>query len=86
MQFRLTEEEEIKVRAWKQEQDQITYEKQVKAGKYSSSLSHAKGKPEYGAIGGELTYLFTPTGLGCIVKVIHGGTHAELDLTDVGDW
>lgn len=40
----------------------------------------------YGAIGGELTYLFTPTSLGVVVRVKHAVTGAELDLTDYASW
>lgn len=38
-----------------------------------------------GAIGGRLTYQFTPTGLGCVVKIICG-CGEEIDVTDYGYW
>jgi hypothetical protein len=44
------------------------------------------GRPYYGAIGGALTYSFTPTSLGTVVKVKHGFTDAEIDLSDYDQW
>jgi hypothetical protein len=41
--------------------------------------------PYSGAIGGELTYSFTPTSLGTIIKVKHS-SGAELDLTFYESW
>lgn len=41
--------------------------------------------PYSGAIGGGLTYSFTPTGLGTIIKVKHS-SGAELDLTFYEGW
>jgi hypothetical protein len=43
------------------------------------------GIEQCGAIGGRLTYSFTPTGLGVITK-IQCACGAEIDLTDVEDW
>lgn len=43
-------------------------------------------EPYYGAIGGGLTYEFTPTGVGTIVKVKESSTGLELDLTDYESW
>lgn len=39
-----------------------------------------------GAIGGYLTYEFTPTSLGTVVKVVNNITRDVLDLTDYGSW
>jgi len=41
-------------------------------------------KPYFGAIAGGMTYSFTPTGLGTIIKVKYG--NEELDLTDYDNW
>lgn len=43
-----------------------------------------KGYPYDGAIGGGLTYEFTPTSIGVIFKVKYG--KHELDLTDYDSW
>jgi hypothetical protein len=42
-------------------------------------------KKDSGAIGGRLSYQFTPTGLGQVVKVVCG-CGAWVDLTDYADW
>lgn len=39
-----------------------------------------------GAIGGELTYIFMPTGIGTVIKVRENVTGQELNLTDYGAW
>ena len=46
-----------------------------------------KCKDKYhGAIGGHLTYCFTPTGLGIIVKVQCGHCKEEIDVSDYDHW
>lgn len=43
------------------------------------------GRKKVGAIGGEITYSFTPTGVGCIVIVkCHCGK--QLDLSHADEW
>ena len=50
-------------------------------------LSHWEdGQPYGGAIGGGVTYSFTPTSLGVVVKVKEAHTGKELDLTDYDSW
>ncbi len=68
-----------KLRAWEAEMDKLWVE--------SRQLTHPHDPTQayYGAIGGELTFSFTPTGIGMIVKAIHT-TGAELDLTDYDMW
>lgn len=39
-----------------------------------------------GAIGGQFTFSFTPTGIGVVVKVRDCVTGEELDLTDYDSW
>jgi len=49
---------------------------------------HNKTCPLYqndGAIGGRLTYCFTPTSLG-VITVVKCGCGEELNLTDVENW
>ena len=38
-----------------------------------------------GAIGGRLSYEFTPTGLGCVV-IVRCACKAEINLTDYSEW
>jgi hypothetical protein len=42
--------------------------------------------PYYGAIGGHLTYSFTPTSIGTIVVVENNVTKEKIDLTDYDLW
>ena len=42
--------------------------------------------PYYGAMGGGLTYSFTPTGLGKIIVVKEHITGKELNVSDALDW
>lgn len=41
-----------------------------------------QGYPYTGAIGGDLTYLITPTSIGVIIKVRYNPTTEIIDLTD----
>lgn len=59
---------------WSEEQDAVI------AGRQGDTV------PYYGAVGGELTYSFTPTTIGLIIKVRHAMTGAEIDLTDWDGW
>lgn len=61
---------------------QITDDQQDKIVEWLNTL------PEIatGAIGGRLTYQFTPTSIGLVTKVIDGCTKEELDLTDHTAW
>jgi hypothetical protein len=43
-------------------------------------------KPYYGATGGQLTYMFTPTNLGIVVKVEHCYTKETIDLSEYENW
>lgn len=45
-----------------------------------------KGIPYAGAIGGGLSYIFTPTSIGTSVRVKSAFTNNELDVTDYGEW
>lgn len=44
------------------------------------------GFPYSGAIGGNLTYSFTPTSIGVIVNIKHGNTGQDIDLTEYDLW
>lgn len=44
------------------------------------------GEPYYGAIGGGVTYSFTPTGLGDILVVTEAITGEKLNVTEALDW
>lgn len=77
MHFCLDERQIREIADWSAEQDNM-YKK--------SNL--IKDNCEYycGAIGGELTYLFTPTSIGMAIKVHHSGTNQNLDVSHYEDW
>jgi len=64
---------------------ELTKEEMEKVRVWKDKQNKINGSDNYGAIGGELTYSFTPNGLGCVVKVEHGTTKNVLDLTNY-DW
>lgn len=73
IRFELTEKQEAKVQAYINECDRMTAEKQ------------GNDLPYHGAIGGAVTYTFTPTGLGIVEKVKYAEFDA-LNLTDYDMW
>lgn len=74
MNFLIPEDKYKLLSDWIEEQDRIIAERQQRDEAY------------YGAIGGGVTYQFTPTSLGVVCKVRHALTNAELDLTDYENW
>lgn len=84
--FTLTEQELERVAAWERELDAVTLERQRET-LVDFELLTCNGKyPYYGAIGGSLTYSFTPTSIGTFVSVRHSPTNEVLELTDYSDW
>lgn len=93
MQFQVTAEEHDKIQTWlttviyppivaKQLQNPIT------APYVCEDIDGIK-YPYMGAIGGGLTYTFSPTGLGMVFKVSHmdvDGKEQTLDLTEYDMW
>ena len=71
--YELTEEQEIQILRNKLEQEKKYQKWKKKMMKKDSSIP---------TIGDRLTFCFTPTGLGTIVKVIDLATNEEIDLTD----
>lgn len=75
MQFNLTDDESIKMADWL-----IAHNSKCKY--YDDGT---KPYNPVGAIGGRLTYSFTPTGLG-VITIIKCACGAEIDLTDYESW
>lgn len=46
----------------------------------------SEGIPYQGASGGGITYKFTPTSIGIVIKVQEQWTGRELDVTDYDSW
>lgn len=76
-----------KVKAKKIELDNLTFtitsEERTKINNWSKKQDKIAKTNQTGA---KLTYSFTPTGIGNIIKVKHGITGNELDLTDIDSW
>lgn len=87
--FQLTAEQNQKVNEWL---EKVIYPdivaKQKKDPFFSQMIIEDENGVEHpytGAIGGGLTYQFSPTGLGMVVKVIWY-TGEELNVTDYDIW
>jgi hypothetical protein len=72
--FTINAEQMAKIAKWAKEQDRLYKKVHSNTGPFL-----------YGAIGGELTYSFTPTSIGLIIEVEHA-TGAVLDVSDYEDW
>lgn len=69
----------------------LTDEDFVKFAEWKATLPcptglNEDGFPVGGAIGGRWTYSFTPTSIGCVVKIKDGISGQELDLSDYNHW
>jgi len=88
-----------RLHAWQRLVDERCAKEQVRTGCYSDgaplredtvrsvrlSLERGEPQPYHGASGGAYSFCFTPTSLGCVVKVRHTGGE-QLDLTDYDSW
>jgi hypothetical protein len=95
--FEVTSEQSSKIRAWTEEQDALVVEAQKTKilALIQDPATDEKKKveleakldllPYYGAIGGSVTYCFTPTSLGIVLKVRHTNG-AELNVSDYDEW
>jgi len=88
MNFQLTQEDLEKVDKWLHETVYPAILKDQKKDP-SKAMWHTEDEngrvyPYFGAIGGDITYSFTPTSIGTVVKVESCGH--ELDLTDYESW
>ncbi len=75
MKFKLNEAQLAKLKVWRKERDDAW------AKKHPSPFGD--DLPYYGAIGGSLTYSFTPTSIGTVVIIKHADD-MKLDLSDEG--
>lgn len=90
MKFELDQEQIKKYKTWRKTQDAEAAKRQLESGKFEDnpvavSLMQS-GRPYCGAIGGGVTFSFTPTGLGDICNVTHALTGETLHLTDYDSW
>jgi hypothetical protein len=98
IQFGLDNTQYVKLSTWIKEQEKIACEMQLKNVEDSLKerlddkwlLSRREelkgGLAYYGAIGGALTFSFTPNSIGLGVSVAHGYTKNSIDLSDYENW
>lgn len=88
MNFHLTENQVARLHTWLEDEVYpVVVEQQSKDEHLSKMLftsGNGKTYPYAGAIGGDMTVSFTPTGLGTIVKVESWGH--TIDLTEYDTW
>lgn len=75
--FTITEKQWDRIREWKKEVKE-------KVMKDFPPDDLQPDRPYFGAIGGGVTYSFTPTGMGTIFVVKYG--NETIDLTDYNEW
>lgn len=94
MRFEISPEDQIKIDEWLEKVvyppiiEQQLQDPQLRQTLEIFGVKDENGKFKYpytGAIGGGLTYEFSPTGLGMVIKVKYFNG-AELDLTDYDAW
>jgi len=86
MQFEVTKEQEAKVREWLQTD---VYPKLRKSRKHRKIVWHDYDDAMYpyaGAIGGDISYIFSPTSLGYCVEAEEHFSKRRLNITDFSDW
>lgn len=86
MIFDLSPAEIEKINKWCAEIDARVAKEQWEQGGEIAMWTAEGTIPYYGAIGGALTYSFTPTSLGTVVTVKHSREEKELDVTDYDEW
>lgn len=88
--FAITKKDQKRILVWCMEQDKKSAHMQQQSGLFKDD-SHKEDLlrreiPNYGAVGGALTYHFTPTAIGTVFTVSHAVTKEALDLTDYDSW
>ena len=86
MRFTISEEQQKKINKWAKKQDYLVKEQQKGSDDVVISESSRLGLPYYGASGGSLSYEFTPTGLGVVLKVTNNYTKESIDVTEYDMW
>ncbi len=64
---------------------EVTEDQQKQISKWVKRIQKKHGD-YYGAIGGGVTYMFTPTGLGVVLEVKESKTGETLNVTDYDNW
>lgn len=90
MKFEVDESQMDKLEAWITEQDLKAVEIQKQTPRHHKDTCYTmmweNGVPYTGAIGGAISYTFTPTSIGVVATVTHAITKEELNVTDFDSW
>jgi hypothetical protein len=86
MTFPMDAEQATKLANWDAAQNEIVRQRQLASEESFVRDMATAGHAYYGAVGGHLTYCFTPNSIGLSLVVKHSGTGAEIDLTDYDAW
>lgn len=84
IEFEFDKKQVDQLTEWCKAQDKIVLERQrqTMSPDEFDDLTDAGSYAYYGAIGGSITYMLTPTSIGMFVHVKNTITHDVLDLTD----
>lgn len=89
MKFELNVDQVVKYNLWRAEVAAKGVEKQkaeVKNPDYMHITCWEMGYPYTGAIGGEISFIFAPNGIGECVSAKDSVTGEEINLTDYESW
>ena len=86
IEFHLTPKQVRCLNRWLREVNQAVAEQQLRDMADGTRLIPYRYVPYYGAIGGGLTFCFTPTGIGLGCSVTEAITGRTLNLSDYEDW
>lgn len=85
--FELTKEQVIKLNEWIIEVEKRAAAIQMEKAKLNGwKFPYPRPLPYHGALGGGLTFSFSPNGIGVHCKVTEGITGESIDLSDYSDW
>ena len=83
MTFEVSTEEEAIIRKWhKALQKRLIKDKKAQGGSWGCGPDEIY----YGAVGGGLQYIFSPTGVGTILVVQESVSGEQLNVTDANGW
>jgi hypothetical protein len=86
IEFHLTPKQVRRLNRWLLNVHNAAAEQQLRDMADGTRLIPYRYVPYYGAIGGGLTFTFTPTGLGLGCSVTEAITGRTLNLSDYEDW
>lgn len=87
MNFKLTKDQLIQLNEWIVEVEKRAAIIQIEKAKVKGwQFPYPRPLPYHGALGGGLTFSFTPNGIGLHCKVTESITGESIDLSDYDNW